>query len=73
MSLKERVYSILVVSSAENFNNSIFDLLPASHYRPKRIVKSISEAKRVLTERSFDFIFINSPLSDGSGINVRSF
>ena len=69
MSLKERVYSILVVSSAENFNNSIFDLLPASHYRPKHIVKSISEAKRVLTERSFDFIFINSPLSDGSGIN----
>lgn len=67
MSLKERVYSILVVSAAENFNASLSELLPESHYHPVHIVSNISEAKRAITERTFDFVFINAPLPDESG------
>ncbi|HPU58930.1 MAG TPA: ANTAR domain-containing protein [Candidatus Avimonas sp.] len=68
MSLKERVYSILVVSAAEKFNASLAELLPEAHYRPVETVKSISEAKRIIAERSFDFVFINTPLPDDFGI-----
>ena len=32
MSLKERVYSVLLVSSSENFNKSLTELLPESNY-----------------------------------------
>ena len=67
MSLKERVYSILVISSKENFNASLQALLPESKYAPVQIVSSVSLAKRVLLERSFDFVFINTPLPDDFG------
>lgn len=68
MSLKERVYSILLVSQAENFNTAFTALLPESRYYPVYTVSSISAAKQALAERSFDFIFVNSPLPDDAGI-----
>ena len=64
MSLKERVYSVLVISAKENFNASLQSLLPESKYAPVQMVSSVSLAKRVLLERSFDFVFINTPLPD---------
>lgn len=67
MSLKERVYSVLVISSKENFNASLQSLLPESKYAPVQIVSSVSLAKWVLLERSFDFVFINTPLPDDFG------
>lgn len=67
MSFKERVYSVLVVSSKENFNASLQSLLPESKYTPVQTASSVSSAKRVLLERSFDFIFINAPLPDDFG------
>lgn len=67
MSLKERVYSVLVISSKENFNASLQSLLPESKYAPVQMVSSVSLAKRVLLERSFDFVFINTPLPDDFG------
>lgn len=67
MSLKERVYSVLVISAKENFNASLQSLLPESKYTPVQIVSSVSLAKRVLLERSFDFVFINTPLPDDFG------
>lgn len=67
MSLKERVYSVLVVSAAENFNSAVCSLLPESKYSPTLIVSSISAAKRAIAERSFDFVLINSPLPDDIG------
>lgn len=67
MSLKEQVYSILLVSSAENFNTALSALLPESKYTPIHIVSNISTAKRELAERPFDFVFINSPLPDDIG------
>ena len=67
MSLKERVYSLLLVSASEPFNNAIAEFFPASKYSPLHTVSSVSEAKRCLSERSFDFILINAPLPDESG------
>jgi putative ANTAR domain protein len=67
LSLKERVYSVLVISAKENFNASLQSLLPESKYAPVQMVSSVSLAKRVLLERSFDFVFINTPLPDDFG------
>ena len=69
MSLKERVYSVLVVSAAEKLNSALSDFLPESHYRPIRIVSSVSAGKRAWNERSYDFVIINSPLPDDAGIS----
>lgn len=67
MSLKERIYSVLVVSATESFVSNLSSLLPESTYSPIHTVTSVNAAKRVLAERAFDFIFINSPLPDESG------
>lgn len=69
MSLKEQVYSILVVSSAHNFNSAIKELLPESKYSTVNIVSDICSAKRELSQRPYDFILINSPLPDDFGTN----
>jgi len=67
MSLKERVYSVLIVSAAEGFNDALSALLPISKYSPTNFVSNISAAKRALAERPFDFVIINSPLPDDIG------
>lgn len=67
MSLKERIYSVLVVSAAENFNSALTTLLPESKFHPVHIVSNVSEAKRIVAERTFDFVLINSPLPDDNG------
>lgn len=67
MSLKERVYSILIVSAADSFTSAFADLLPEARYSPVDTVTSISMAKRVLAEKSFDFVIINAPLPDDVG------
>ena len=69
MSLKERVYSILVVSSAENFNTVLSTLLPESKFAPVTVVSSVSAAKRLLVDRDFDLVIINAPLPDDMGIH----
>lgn len=67
MDFKEQVYSVLVVSAAENFNNSLISLLPETRYSPIHIVKDIALAKRAFAERTFDFVIINAPLPDDMG------
>lgn len=67
MSLKKRVYSVLVVSSAETFNDTLSVLLPESKYSPVSFVSSISAAKRAYAEKNFDYVIINSPLPDDFG------
>lgn len=67
MSLKERVYSVLIVSAAENINTALGSLLPESKYSPVHTVSNISSAKRAVAEKSYDFVIINSPLPDDIG------
>lgn len=68
MSLKERVYSILIVSATDAFNSAFADLLPEARYSPIHTVSSINAARRALTEKTYDFIIINSPLRDDIGV-----
>jgi len=68
MSLKERVYSVLVVSAAEKLNSALEDFLSESHYQPIRFVSSVSAGERAWNERVYDFVLINSPLPDDAGI-----
>ena len=67
MSLKERFYSILVVSATDSFTSAFADLLPETRYYPIHNVASISAAKRALVEKTFDFVIINAPLPDDMG------
>ena len=67
MSLKERAYSVLVVSAAENFNQSLLSLLPEANFHPIKTVNSVNGARRITAERSFDYVIINSPLPDDIG------
>ena len=68
MSLKEQVYSILVVSAAEKLNTALSSLLTESHYEPVKIVSSVTAAKQAWNERSYDYVMVNSPLPDDTGI-----
>ena len=68
MSLKERIYSVLIVSASEKLNIALSEFLPESHYQPVRNVSSISAGKRAWSERSYDFVIVNSPLPDDVGI-----
>ena len=67
MSLKEQIYSVLVVSEAKGFDDALSALLPPGKYNPVSFVPSVSAAKRAYAERSFDYVIINSPLPDDIG------
>ena len=64
----ERVYSVLLVSAAENLNAAICELLPASAFAPVRTVSDVSAAKRAFAGRAYDIVIVNSPLPDDPGI-----
>ena len=68
MSLEERTYSALIVSASEKFNRALPEIFSVPVYSPTSIVSNISAAKRAVAERDFDFVIINSPLPDESGI-----
>lgn len=68
MSLEKNSFSVLVVSSAEKLNTGLKSLLFESHYQPVCFVSSISAAKREWNERAYDFVIINSPLPDDTGM-----
>ena len=72
MSLEVRIYSILLVSSSTGFVDTMRSLLPENRYSPVCTAENVSAAKRVLAERAFDFVIINSPLSDGSGLRLAT-
>lgn len=67
MSLKERVYSVLIVSSKSPVNTALSQLLPDVRYSPVLSVPNISAARRLLSEQHFDHIIINAPLADEVG------
>lgn len=67
MRLEKRIYSVLVVSAAENFNSVIKELLPEANFYPVAFCASITSAKRALAEREYDFVIINAPLPDDIG------
>lgn len=68
MHLKQQIYSVLVISASDPFTRSLTGMLETENYEPVQVVKNISAASRELSERSFDFVLINSPLPDDPGI-----
>lgn len=67
MVFSSNVYSVLVVSAAEKFNDTIASLLPSSSYYPVKYVSNIAAAKRTFLEQRYDFVIINTPLPDELG------
>lgn len=67
MIFSEVVYSVLVVSSAQKFNDALSSMLPYSDYYPVCFVSNIAAAKRELLDRTYDFVIINAPLPDEYG------
>ena len=67
MGLQERVYSVLIVSNSEKFQNTLRSLLPESAYSPIVTVASVGTAERARNNQDFDFVFVNSPLPDDAG------
>ena len=68
MSLRERVYSVLVVSAAEKLNIALVPILREARCQPVKVVTSLPAARRAWSERDYDFVIINSPLPDDPGI-----
>ena len=62
-----KTYSVLLVSPAEKFNQSLLNLLPVTDFFPVDVVSNAAEARRALLEKSFDIVIINSPLKDEFG------
>lgn len=67
MGISDRTYSVLIVSASKQFSDAALSMLSSSRYDPVRSVSNISAARRLILERSFDFILINSPLPDETG------
>ena len=68
MSLKEQVYSVLVVSASEKINAALSEQFSVPTFSPVQVVAGVSVAKRALAERDFDFVVVNSPLPDDTGV-----
>ena len=62
-------YSVMIVSSSEQFNTVVKKLLPGGRFSSIEIKKSASSARRELLTRSFDLVIINAPLTDGLGVD----
>ena len=62
-------YSILIVSSSEQFNTISKKALPPGRFAVTEIRKSASMAKRELLERHYDIVLINAPLPDELGVD----
>lgn len=68
MSLEERMYHVLIVSSAAAFTDSFQSFLPSASFEKIETAQSVSQARRMLLERVYDFVIVNSPLCDDAGI-----
>ncbi|MGM9662256.1 MAG: ANTAR domain-containing response regulator [Oscillospiraceae bacterium] len=67
MAFPSRLYSVLVVSGSQKFNDALTRLLPESQYVPVAFASSVAAARRRLLERSYDLLLINAPLPDDFG------
>lgn len=67
MAFQSDPYSVLLVSASEKLNTAVLPLLPGSDFWPVRAVSSLSRAKRLLVQQSYDIVIVNAPLPDGMG------
>lgn len=72
MVFKEYTYSVLIVSSSEKFTDHILSMLPENEFGPKVAVQNSDKARRLLLDRGFDIVLINTPLNDDFGAKLAS-
>lgn len=70
MAFEERVYSVLIVSETEKFKTSLSQILPENTFYPIDITTSVSSARKILLERKYDLLIINTPLIDDFGTKL---
>ena len=68
--MEEHIYSVLAVSSAEKFNTSLKELLDKNRFTPVCLAHDVAGARRLLLEKSFDIVIINTPLPDEFGTRL---
>jgi len=57
-----------MVSSSEKLNQALAEFFSVPVYSYVNTASDIGAAKRAIAERDFDFVIVNSPLSDDPGI-----
>lgn len=62
--------SVLIISSTEKGITFIRDLLDNYSYAPVNTATNAGQARRLLSNSSFDFVIINTPLSDEFGYEL---
>lgn len=67
MPTEKHLFSVLTVSGTAKGAELVEHILPVSEFCPIVRAKSADEAKRILIERQFDLIIINTPLTDEFG------
>ena len=72
MALLDTAYSVLLVSSSEKTSAALQELLHGPDFQPALVAGYAGAAQRRLVEQSFDLVVINSPLPDGSGIELAT-
>ena len=70
MGLPEHIYSVLVVSASDKFNESLRRLLPENRYSPVIAAADVSGARLRLLEERYDLVIINTPLPDDFGTRL---
>lgn len=70
MGLPEHIYSVLVVSASDKFNESLRRLLPENRYSPVIAAADVSGARRRPLEERYDLVIINTPLPDDFGTRL---
>lgn len=69
---KKSVNSVLIVSSGQKAYQLFSELLPAGSFSPVLSVSTAGEARRLLVDRLFDILIINTPLSDDFGVSFAT-
>ena len=70
MTAQKDAASVLVVSSGQKARQLFAEILPQGRFQPPLSVPSAGEARRLLVDRSFDIIAVNTPLPDEFGVQL---
>lgn len=70
MIFREKTYSVLLASSDEKLNNAVRSALAVNEYWPVLTASNGGEARRMASDRDFDIVLVNDPLSDEPAISL---
>ncbi len=66
---RDNAYTVLLVSANEKMTTSLRLYLSREDYGPVTVSESVSAARRLVSQREFDVIIVNTPLKDELGIS----